>query len=73
MPTPFPSRQAAPTSWSGAAKTKPTNSRTRNGAARTVTSCSAFAGTAACTYALRAGTSTSSAFRSWPPAAAAGR
>ena len=29
MPTPFPSRQAAPTSWSGVAKTKPTilNSR----------------------------------------------
>ncbi len=24
MPTPFPSRHAAPTSWSGAAKTKPT-------------------------------------------------
>ena len=24
MPTPFPSRQAAPTSWTGAAKTKPT-------------------------------------------------
>ena len=24
MPTPFPPRQAAPTSWSGAAKTKPT-------------------------------------------------
>lgn len=24
MPTPFPSRQAASTSWSGAAKTKPT-------------------------------------------------
>jgi hypothetical protein len=26
MPTPFPSRQAAPTSWSGAATTKPTTS-----------------------------------------------
>ena len=26
MPTPFPPRQAAPTSWSGAAKTKPTTS-----------------------------------------------
>ena len=24
MPTPFPPRQAAPTSWSGAANTKPT-------------------------------------------------
>jgi phage FluMu protein Com len=26
MPTPFPSRQAAPTSWTGAATTKPTTS-----------------------------------------------
>ena len=26
MPTPFPSRQTAPTSWSGGAKTKPTTS-----------------------------------------------
>lgn len=26
MPTPFPSRQAAPSSWTGAAKTKPITS-----------------------------------------------
>lgn len=26
MPTPFPSRQAVPTSWTGAAKTKPSTS-----------------------------------------------